>query len=65
MWYSSPPRIEASGLTTLKMTFREMVPVLVDTFRKKVEIYGKVFFEKNSICLPDNRIHPRLFAVRI
>ena len=32
MWYSSPPRMKASGLTTLKMTFREMVPVLVDTW---------------------------------
>ena len=42
MWYSSPPRMKASGLTTLKMTFREMVPVLVDTWIFKIRVHYKI-----------------------
>ena len=47
MWYSSPPRIKASGLTTLRMTFFDIVPVLVDTCGEQAKLKDR--WEKPDI----------------
>ena len=38
MWYSSPPRMNASGVTTLTWTLREIIPVCVDTWKDVISV---------------------------